>query len=120
MGFTALSSQFSRIEADIQMMLAIEVHLVAKNCNFHMEHYVFKHRNDEAYIINPSKTCEKLQLTTKVTDAMFPSRHPRMLRFITLKYSEQKLALTAKYISNSSLSWGFESTGGFASCLFIS
>lgn len=33
-------------EQDIQMMLAAEVHLGTKNCNFQMERYVFKRRND--------------------------------------------------------------------------
>lgn len=38
--------QLSQKEADIQMMLAAEVHLGTKNCNFQMERYVFKRRND--------------------------------------------------------------------------
>lgn len=33
-------------EADMQMMLAAEVHLGTKNCDFQMERYVFKRRND--------------------------------------------------------------------------
>lgn len=36
----------SQKEQDIQMMLAAEVHLGTKNCNFQMERYVFKRRND--------------------------------------------------------------------------
>lgn len=31
------------------MMLAAEVHLGTKNCNFQMERYVFKRRNDGNY-----------------------------------------------------------------------
>lgn len=38
--------QLSTKEADIQMMLAAEVHLGTKNCDFQMERYVFKRRND--------------------------------------------------------------------------
>ncbi|KAJ6761111.1 40S RIBOSOMAL PROTEIN SA [Salix purpurea] len=38
--------ELSQKEADIQMMLAAEVHLGTKNCNFQMERYVFKRRND--------------------------------------------------------------------------
>lgn len=38
--------QLSQKEADIQMMLAAEVHLGTKNCDFQMERYVFKRRND--------------------------------------------------------------------------
>ena len=33
-------------EADIKMMCAAEVHLGTKNCNYQMERYVFKRRND--------------------------------------------------------------------------
>lgn len=36
-------------EADIQMMLAAEVHLGTKNCDFQMERYAFKRRNDGIY-----------------------------------------------------------------------
>ncbi|KHN09886.1 40S ribosomal protein SA [Glycine soja] len=38
--------QLSQKEADIQMMLAANVHLGSKNCDFQMEHYIFKRRND--------------------------------------------------------------------------
>lgn len=39
----------SQKEADIQMMLAAEVHLGTKNCDFQMERYVFKRRNDGTF-----------------------------------------------------------------------
>ena len=42
----AVSHQLSQKEQDIQMMLAAEVHLGTKNCDFQMERYVFKRRND--------------------------------------------------------------------------
>ena len=38
-------------EADIQKMLAAEVHLGTKNCDFQMEHYVFKRSNDGTFYI---------------------------------------------------------------------
>lgn len=38
--------QLSQKEADIQMMLAADVHLGTKNCDFQMERYIFKRRND--------------------------------------------------------------------------
>lgn len=38
--------QLSQKETDIQMMLAAEVHLGTKNCDFQMERYVFKRRTD--------------------------------------------------------------------------
>ncbi|KAF2594049.1 hypothetical protein F2Q70_00045321 [Brassica cretica] len=40
------SAQLSQKEADIKMMCAAEVHLGTKNCNYQMERYVFKRRND--------------------------------------------------------------------------
>ena len=42
----APARQLSQKEADIQMMLAAEVHLGTKNCDFQMERYIFKRRND--------------------------------------------------------------------------
>ncbi|CAI0470798.1 unnamed protein product [Linum tenue] len=53
-------------ELDIQMMLAAEVHLGTKNCDFQMERYVFKRRNDGIYIINLGKTWEKLHMAARV------------------------------------------------------
>ncbi|KAG6792208.1 hypothetical protein POTOM_001351 [Populus tomentosa] len=43
----ATAKALSQKELDIQMMLAAEVHLGTKNCDFQMERYVFKRRNDE-------------------------------------------------------------------------
>ncbi|KAH6797793.1 40s ribosomal protein SA B [Perilla frutescens var. hirtella] len=57
-------------EADIQMMLAAEVHLGTKNCDFQMERYVFKRRNDGIYIINLGKTWEKLHMAARVIAAI--------------------------------------------------
>jgi len=36
----------SQKEQDVQMMLAADVHLGTKNCDFQMERYVFKRRTD--------------------------------------------------------------------------
>lgn len=41
-----VARELSTMEADIQMMCAAEVHLGTKNCDFQMERYVFKRRND--------------------------------------------------------------------------
>ncbi|KAF3451101.1 hypothetical protein FNV43_RR07190 [Rhamnella rubrinervis] len=65
-----LPRNLSQKEADIQMMLAAEVHLGTKNCDFQMERYVFKRRNDGIYIINVGKTWEKLQLAARVIVAI--------------------------------------------------
>ncbi|GMI86044.1 40s ribosomal protein SA B [Hibiscus trionum] len=66
----AAARQLSPKEADIQMMLAAEVHLGTKNCDFQMERYVFKRRNDGIYIINLGKTWEKLRLAARVIVAI--------------------------------------------------
>ncbi|CAL1376300.1 unnamed protein product [Linum trigynum] len=63
---TAPSRALSAKELDIQMMLAAEVHLGTKNCDFQMERYVFKRRNDGIYIINLGKTWEKLHMAARV------------------------------------------------------
>ncbi|KAK3031260.1 hypothetical protein RJ639_035560 [Escallonia herrerae] len=57
-------------EADIQMMLAAEVHLGTKNCDFQMERYVFKRRKDGIYIINLGKTWDKLMMAARVIVAI--------------------------------------------------
>ncbi|XP_058068191.1 small ribosomal subunit protein uS2-like isoform X1 [Magnolia sinica] len=66
----AAKSGLSQKEADIQMMLAADVHLGTKNCDFQMERYVFKRRTDGIYIINLGKTWEKLQLAARVIVAI--------------------------------------------------
>ncbi|XP_010917402.1 small ribosomal subunit protein uS2-like [Elaeis guineensis] len=60
----------SQKELDIQMMLAAEVHLGTKNCDFQMERYVFKRRSDGIFIINLGRTWEKLQLAARVIVAI--------------------------------------------------
>ncbi|XAR53256.1 hypothetical protein NMG60_11021730 [Bertholletia excelsa] len=65
-----MARSLSTKEADIQMMLAAEVHLGTKNCDFQMERYVFKRRNDGIYIINLGKTWEKLQMAARVIVAI--------------------------------------------------
>ena len=39
-------SRLSQKEMDIQMMLAAGCHLGTKNCDFQMERYVYRRRND--------------------------------------------------------------------------
>ncbi|CAL5188975.1 unnamed protein product [Lathyrus oleraceus] len=67
---TAPPRQLSQKESDIQLMLAADVHLGTKNCDFQMERYIFKRRNDGIYIINLGKTWEKLQLAARVIVAI--------------------------------------------------
>uniref|UniRef100_A0A1J3DIR3 Small ribosomal subunit protein uS2 n=1 Tax=Noccaea caerulescens TaxID=107243 RepID=A0A1J3DIR3_NOCCA len=67
---SASSGQLSQMGADIKMMCAAEVHLGTKNCNYQMERYVFKRRNDGIYIFNLGKTWEKLQMAARVIVAI--------------------------------------------------
>jgi len=60
----------SQKEADIQMMLAAQVHLGTKNCDFQMERYTFRRRPDGIYIINLSKTWDKLMMAARVIVAV--------------------------------------------------
>ncbi|ONM25370.1 40S ribosomal protein Sa-1 [Zea mays] len=60
----------SQREQDIQMMLAADVHLGTKNCDFQVERYVYKRRTDGIYIINLGKTWDKLQLAARVIVAI--------------------------------------------------
>ncbi|KAL5711067.1 hypothetical protein ACHQM5_021562 [Ranunculus cassubicifolius] len=60
----------SQKEADIQVMLAADVNLGTKNCDFQMERYVFKRRTDGIFIINLGKTWDKLMLAARVIVAI--------------------------------------------------
>mmetsp|Transcript_28906 Transcript_28906/g.35133 ORF Transcript_28906/g.35133 Transcript_28906/m.35133 type:complete len:312 (+) Transcript_28906:127-1062(+) len=60
----------SQKEADIQLMLAAQVHLGTKNCDFQMERYVFRRRQDGIYIINLSKTWDKLMMAARILVAV--------------------------------------------------
>eukprot|EP00249_Psilotum_nudum_P009109 c21714_g2_i1 orf=284-1213(+) len=60
----------SQRESDIQMMLAADVHLGTKNCDYQMERYVWKRRSDGIFIINVGKTWDKLQLAARIIVAI--------------------------------------------------
>jgi len=51
-------------------MLAASVHLGTKNCDFQMERYVFRRRQDGIYIINLSKTWDKLAMAARILVAV--------------------------------------------------
>ena len=65
-----MQSQLSQKEADIQMMLAAGCHLGTKNCDFQMERYVWKRRQDGIYIMNLGKTWDKLMLAARILVAI--------------------------------------------------
>lgn len=60
----------SQREQDIQRMLAAQVHLGTKQCDFQMERYVYRRRQDGIFVINLGKTWEKLQLAARVIVAI--------------------------------------------------
>ena len=60
----------SQKEADIQLMLAAQCHLGTKNCDFQMERYVYRRRQDGIYVINLGQTWEKLNLAARVIVAI--------------------------------------------------
>ncbi|VVA96488.1 unnamed protein product [Arabis nemorensis] len=69
-GVAPATRQHSQKEADILMMLAADVHLGTKNCNYQMDRYVYNRRNDGIYIINLGQTWDKLQLAARVIVAI--------------------------------------------------
>ncbi|KAL5729486.1 hypothetical protein ACHQM5_002429 [Ranunculus cassubicifolius] len=65
-----MAESLSQREIDIRIMLAADVHLDTKNCDFKMECNIHKRRTDGIYIINLGKTWEKLQLAARVIVAI--------------------------------------------------
>jgi len=57
-------------EQDIHMMLAAQCHLGTKNCDHQMERYVYKRRNDGIYVIDLSKTWDKLVMAARIIVAV--------------------------------------------------
>lgn len=55
---------------DMQMMLACNVHVGARNCDSEMERYIWKRRSDGVYIFNLQKTYEKIVLAARMIVAV--------------------------------------------------
>jgi len=51
-----LPEAFNATQQDIEMLLAAQAHIGAKNVQVHMEPYVFKRRPDGINVINIGKT----------------------------------------------------------------
>jgi len=84
-------------EADIQLMLAAQVHLGTKNCDFQMERYVFRRRQDGIYIINLSKTWDKLCLAARIIVAV---ENPQdMIALSARPYGQRAVLKFAQYTS---------------------
>ncbi|KAM2049367.1 hypothetical protein EV2_008097 [Malus domestica] len=110
----AAPRQLSQKEADIQMMLAAEVHLGTKNCDFQMERYVFKRRNDGIYIINLGKTWDKLQLAARVIVAI---ENPKdIIEQSARPYSQRAVLKFAKHTSANAIA-GRHTPGTFTNQL---
>jgi len=65
-----LPSVLNATEEDIQLLLAAQSHIGTKNCEKHMEPYVWKRRPDGIHIINIGKTWEKIVLAARIIAAV--------------------------------------------------
>jgi len=61
---------FALKEDDAMKLLVCESHIGVDNCNFQMEHYIWKRRNDGTYIINLRRTWEKLLFAARAIAAV--------------------------------------------------
>lgn len=83
-------------EEDIQLMLAAEVHLGAKNANVRMLPYIYKRRADGVNLINLSKTWEKLILAARIIATI---ENPEDVAVVSARPFGHRAALKfAKYI----------------------
>jgi len=67
---TIMAVNLPYTEDDIQKMLACQVHLGTKNVDFQMERYTFKRRPDGVYVIDLSKTWEKMMFAARIIVAI--------------------------------------------------
>jgi len=67
-----LPSVLSATDEDIQLLLAAQAHIGTKNCEKHMQPYVWKRRADGIHIINIGKTWEKLVLAARIIAPIAP------------------------------------------------
>ncbi|KDQ21168.1 hypothetical protein BOTBODRAFT_40065 [Botryobasidium botryosum FD-172 SS1] len=65
-----LPAVLSATDEDIQLLLAAQAHIGTKNCEKHMEPYVWKRRADGIHLINIGKTWEKLVLAARIIAAV--------------------------------------------------
>lgn len=70
MASTKLPSVLSATEDEIQLLLAAQCHIGSKNCDKHMEPYVWKRRPDGIHIINIGKTWEKIVFAARIIAAV--------------------------------------------------
>ncbi|KAF1941134.1 ribosomal protein S2 [Clathrospora elynae] len=65
-----LPAIFNPTQQDIEMLLAAQCHLGAKNLQVHMEPYLWKTRPDGVNVINVGKTWEKIVLAARIIVAI--------------------------------------------------
>lgn len=70
MASSKLPSVLNATEEDIKLLLAAQCHIGAKNCEKHMEPYVFKRRSDGIHVINIGKTWEKIVFAARIIAAV--------------------------------------------------
>ncbi|ODQ65196.1 ribosomal protein S2 [Nadsonia fulvescens var. elongata DSM 6958] len=64
------SSIFDLTSQDLQLLVAAQAHIGAKNCQVHNEPYVYKTRPDGVNVINLGKTWEKIVLAARIIAAV--------------------------------------------------
>lgn len=65
-----LPAALEATETDVQMLLSASCHVGSKNCDKHMEQYVYKRRADGIHLLNLGKTWEKLILAARAIVAI--------------------------------------------------
>ncbi|KIJ39422.1 hypothetical protein M422DRAFT_32682 [Sphaerobolus stellatus SS14] len=65
-----LPSVLSATDEEIQLLLAAQCHIGTKNCEKHMEPYVWKRRADGIHVINIGKTWEKIVFAARIIAAV--------------------------------------------------
>jgi len=90
---------------DIQMLLAAHCHIGGKNCDSHMERYVWQCRQDGIHIINIGKTWEKIVFAARVIAAI---ENPNDICVISARPYGQRAALKfAQYIGAQAIAGRF-------------
>jgi len=83
------------------MLLGAGAHLGTKNCNYQMERYVYRRRNDGIYVINLEKTWEKLQLAARIIAAI---ENPQDVVVLSARpYGQRAVFKFAQYLKCQSL-----------------
>jgi small subunit ribosomal protein SAe len=92
-------------EADVQKLLACEVHLGTKNLEPAMERYIWKRRSDGHYLINLGKTWEKLVYAARIIAAI---ENPQDVCAISARpYGQRAVLKFAQYTGAQAISGRF-------------